>query len=154
EVSEPLRTPTGFHIIRLNEVRGAAAASVEDQVHVRHILMKTNELADDATVRQKLNALRDRVQRGEDFGALAQTNSEDPGSAAHGGALGGPGRGAFAPELDAVIAGLKDQEISAPFQTQFGWHIVQMLGHRRYDNGDELKRRQAVEAIRASKADE
>jgi peptidyl-prolyl cis-trans isomerase SurA len=154
EVSEPLRTPTGFHIIRLNEVRGAAAPSVEDQVHVRHILMKTNELADDATVRQKLGALRDRVLRGEDFAALAQTNSEDPGSAAEGGDLGWSGPGAFAPEFETVIASLKDQDISPPFQTQFGWHIVQMLGHRRFDNGDELKRRQAVEAIRASKADE
>ena len=154
EVSEPLRTPTGFHIIRLNEMRGAAAASVEDQVHVRHILMKTTELADDATVRQKLGALRDRVERGEDFSALAQTNSEDPGSAAEGGDLGWSGPNSFAPEFEAVLANLKDNEISQPFQTQFGWHIVQMLGHRRFDNSDEIKRRQAAEAIRASKADE
>jgi peptidyl-prolyl cis-trans isomerase SurA len=154
EVSEPLRTPTGYHIIRLNEVRGAATAAVENQIHVRHILMKTNELADDATVRQKLSALRDRILRGEEFGPLAQTHSEDPGSAADGGDLGWTGPGSFAPEFEAAIANLKDDEISEPFQTPFGWHIVQMLGHRRFDNGDELKRRQAVDAIRASKADE
>ena len=154
EVSEPLRTPTGFHIIRLNEVRGAAQPTVENQVHVRHILMKTNELADDATVRSKLNALRDRILKGEDFAGLAQTSSEDAGSAAEGGDLGWNGPGTFAPEFEQAVNNLKDGEISEPFHSQFGWHIAQMLGHRRFDNTDELKRRQAMEAIRASKADE
>ena len=154
EVSEPLRTPTGYHLIRLNEVRGGSEAAVENQVHVRHILMKTNELADDATVRGKLEALRERILKGEDFAAVAQVSSQDPGSAAEGGDLGWAGPGTFAPEFEQAIATLRDNEISAPFQTQFGWHIVQMLGHRRYDNSDEIKRRQAAEAIRASKADE
>jgi len=154
EVSEPLRTPTGYHIIRLNEVRGGSQAAVENQVHVRHILMKTNELADDATVRGKLEAIRERILKGEDFGAVAQVTSQDPGSAAEGGDLGWSGPGTFAPEFEQAIANLKDNEISEPFQTQFGWHIAQMLGHRRFDNTDEIKRRQAAEAIRASKADE
>jgi len=154
EVSEPLRTPTGYHIIRLNDVRGGAEAAVEDQVHVRHILMKTNDLADDATVRGKLAALRERILKGEDFAAVAQITSQDPGSAAEGGDLGWAGPGTFAPEFEQEIATLKDNEISEPFKTQFGWHIVQMLGHRRFDNSDEIKRRQAMEAIRASKADE
>ena len=154
EVSEPLRTPTGYHIIRLNEVRGGSQAAVENQVHVRHILMKTNELADDATVRGKLEAIRERILKGEDFGAVAQVTSQDPGSAAEGGDLGWSGPGTFAPEFEQAIANLKDNEISEPFHTQFGWHIAQMLGHRRFDNTDEIKRRQAAEAIRASKADE
>ena len=154
EVGEPLRTPTGYHIIRLNEVRGGTPTAVEDQVHVRHILMKTNELADDATVRGKLEALRERILKGEDFAAVAQVTSQDPGSGAEGGDLGWAGPGTFAPEFEQAIATLKDNEISEPFHTQFGWHIVQMLGHRRFDNGDEIKRRQAAEAIRASKADE
>jgi len=154
EVSEPLRTPTGYHIIRLNEVRGGTQAAVENQVHVRHILMKTNELADDATVRGKLEALRERILKGEDFAAIAQVTSQDPGSAAEGGDLGWAGPGTFAPEFEQAIATLQDKEISEPFHTQFGWHIAQMLGHRRYDNSDEIKRRQAAEAIRASKADE
>jgi peptidyl-prolyl cis-trans isomerase SurA len=154
EVSEPLRTPTGYHIIRLNDVRGAAQKAVEDQVHVRHILMKTNELADDATVRTKLLALRERVLKGEEFTGVAQTSSEDPGSAPEGGDLGWSGPGTFAPEFEQALGALKDNEISEPFHTQFGWHIAQMLGHRRFDNTDDLKRRQALEAIRASKADE
>ncbi|HTC15899.1 MAG TPA: peptidylprolyl isomerase [Steroidobacteraceae bacterium] len=154
EVSEPLRTPTGYHIIRLNEVRGGAQTSVENQVHVRHILMKTNALADDATVRSKLSALRERILKGEDFAGIAQVSSEDPGSAAEGGDLGWAGPGTYSPEFESQITSLKDNEISEPFHTQFGWHIVQMLGHREYDNSDDVKRRQAMEAIRASKADE
>jgi len=154
QVSEPLRTPTGFHIIRLNEVKGADQKAIVDQVHVRHILMKTNELADDATVKQKLNQLRDRILKGEDFAGLASITSEDPGSAAQGGDLGWAGPGTFVPEFDEAIGKLKDQEISEPFHTQYGWHIAQLLGRRQFDNTDELKRRNAIEAIRASKADE
>ena len=154
EVSEPLRTPTGYHIIRLNEVRGGAQKAVEDQVHVRHILMKTTELADDATVKQKLNQLRERVLKGDDFAGLAQTLSEDPGSAVDGGDLGWAGPGTYAPEFEQAITPLKDNEISEPFKTQYGWHIAQMLGHRRVDNTEDMKRRQAMEAIRAGKADE
>jgi peptidyl-prolyl cis-trans isomerase SurA len=156
EVSEPLRTPSGFHIVRLNEMRGGSTeSSVEDQVHVRHILMKTNELADDATVRGKLSAVRERILKGgEDFGAIATAISQDPGSAAEGGDLGWAGPGTYAPEFEQAIAQLKDEEISEPFKTQFGWHIAQVLGRRRHDNTDEVKRRQAMEAIRASKADE
>lgn len=154
EVSEPMRTPTGFHLVKLNEVRGGTQQAVENQIHARHILMKTNELADDALVQQKLNALRDRILKGEDFSGIAQTNSEDPGSASEGGDLGWSGPGSFVPEFEQMLDTLKDNEISAPFHTQYGWHIVQVLGHRRFDNTDELKRRQAMEAIRAGKADE
>jgi peptidyl-prolyl cis-trans isomerase SurA len=154
EVGEPLRTPTGYHIIRLNDERGGIQQTVIDQVHVRHILMKTNELADDATVKQKLTALRERILKGEDFAGLAQTVSEDPGSAAEGGDLGWTGPDAFVPDFEKTVAGLKDGEISEPIHTQYGWHIIQLLGRRRYDNTDEMKRRQAVEAIRAGKADE
>jgi peptidyl-prolyl cis-trans isomerase SurA len=155
EVSDPLRTPTGFHIIRLNEVRGGGKKAIENQVHVRHILMKTTELADDATIRQKLSEFRDHIlNKGEDFAALATVNSQDPGSQSQGGDLGWTGPGTFVPEFEAAIANLKDGEISQPFHTQYGWHIAQVLGRREFDNTDELKRRQAIEAIRASKADE
>jgi len=109
EVSEPLRTPTGYHIIRLNEVRGGTENAVEDQVHVRHILMKTTELADDATVRSKLEALRERILKGEEFAGIAQVSSEDPGSAAEGGDLGWTGPGTFAPEFEQAIGRLKDK---------------------------------------------
>jgi len=154
EVAQPLRTPTGFHIVKLNEMRGANQQVMVNQIHVRHILMKTNELADDATVRQKLSDVRARILKGEDFAGLAKTTSEDPGSASDGGDLGWTGPGTFVPEFEQTVEGLKDKEISEPFKTQFGWHIVQLLGKREFDNTDELKRKHAVDAIRASKADE
>jgi peptidyl-prolyl cis-trans isomerase SurA len=154
EVAQPLRTPTGFHIVKLNEMRGGNQQMMVNQIHVRHILMKPNELADDATVRQKLTDLRARALKGEDFAGLAKTTSEDPGSAADGGDLGWTGPGSFVPEFEQTVAGLKEKEISEPFKTPFGWHIVQLLGKREFDNTDELKRKHAVDEIRASKADE
>src|SRR6185437_13552535 len=98
EVSDPIRTPTGFHIIKLNEIRGGGKKAMENQVHVRHILMKTTELADDATIRQKLTELRDRILKGEDFAGLATVNSQDPGSQSQGGDLSWTGPGTFVPE--------------------------------------------------------
>jgi peptidyl-prolyl cis-trans isomerase SurA len=154
EVSEPLRTPTGYHLIKLNEVRGSESQVIVDQRHARHILMKTNELQDDATVRLKLAAIRDRIIAGEDFAGLAATTSEDPGSAVEGGDLGWSGPGSFVPEFEKVLDGLQENEISEPFRTQYGWHIVQLLGRRQFDSTDELKRRRVAEQIRASRADE
>jgi len=153
-VSEPLRTPTGYHIIKLNDTRIEEAKAIVDQIHVRHILMKTNELADDATVRQKLGQLRERILKGEDFAGLASITSEDPSSASQGGDLGWVGPGTFVPEFEQEVTRLKDKEISEPFHTQYGWHLAQVLGRRKFDNTDELKRHQAIEAIRTSKADE
>ena len=154
DVSEPVRTPSGFHIVKLNERRSGEAQMIINQIHVRHILMKTNELDDDETVRQKLSRLRDRILKGEEFAGLASTNSADPGSAPDGGDLGWSGPGTFVPEFDKAIADLKDNEISEPFKTRYGWHIVQMLGTRTYDSTDDVRRQRAFAAIRESKADE
>ena len=154
DVSQPVRTPSGFHIVKLNERRSGEAQVIINQIHVRHILMKTNELDDDETVRQKLSKLRDRILKGEDFGGLASTNSADPGSAPDGGDLGWSGPGTFVPEFDKAIADLKANEISEPFKSRYGWHIVQMLGTRTYDSTDDVRRQRAFAAIRESKADE
>ena len=154
EVSAPVRTPSGFHIVKLNERRSGEAQVIINQIHVRHILMKTNELDDDETVRQKLTKLRERIMKGEDFAGLASTNSADPGSAPDGGDLGWSGPGTFVPEFDKAIADLKADEISEPFKSRYGWHIVQMLGTRTYDSTDDVRRQRAFAAIRESKADE
>jgi peptidyl-prolyl cis-trans isomerase SurA len=154
EISDPVRTPSGFHIVKLNERRGGEAQVIVNQIHVRHILMKPNELDDDETVRQKLGKIRDRILKGEDFAGIASTTSEDPGSAPDGGDLGWTGPGTFVPEFDKAIADLKDKEISEPFKTRYGWHIVQMLGTRTYDSTDDVRRQRAYAAIRESKADE
>ncbi len=154
QVSEPVRTPSGFHIVRLNETRGSEQQVMVNQIHARHILMTTNELQDDETVRQKLNALRQRILNGEDFAGLASTTSEDAQSATEGGDLGWQGPGTFVPEFEQVLEKLQDGEISEPFNTKYGWHIVQVLGRRVHDSTEEVRRLRAMVAIRESKADE
>jgi peptidyl-prolyl cis-trans isomerase SurA len=154
DVSAPVRTPSGFHIVKLNERRGSEAKVIINQIHVRHILIKTNELDDDETVRQKLTKLRDRINKGEDFAGIASTTSEDPGSAPDGGDLGWTGPGTFVPEFSKAIADLKENEISEPFKTRYGWHIAQVLGTRSYDSTADVRRQRAFGAIRESKADE
>jgi peptidyl-prolyl cis-trans isomerase SurA len=155
DVSEPMRTPTGFHLVRLDETRGGEAGPVMvEQLHLRHILMRPNEVQDDATTRQRLATLRDRILAGEDFGALASVTSEDPGSVSRGGDLGWNPPGTFDPKFEAVLADLEQDEISEPFRTQFGWHIVQLLGRRTHDQSDELRRQRVLTALRESKVDE
>jgi peptidyl-prolyl cis-trans isomerase SurA len=155
QVSDPVRTPTGFHLVRLDGTRGGDSGPVMvEQIHARHILMRPNEVQDDATTRQRLAALRDRILAGEDFGALASVTSEDPGSATRGGDLGWAVPGTYDPQFEEVLASLAENEISEPFRTQFGWHIVQMLGKRTHDQSDELRRQRVLTALRESKVDE
>lgn len=155
DVSEPARTPTGFHIVRLDETRGGDSGPLlVEQIHARHILMRPNEIQDDATTRQRLAAVRDRILAGEDFEALASVTSEDPGSATRGGDLGWNSPGTFDPQFEEVLAGLGENEISEPFRTQFGWHIVQVLGKRTHDQSDEVRRQRVLTALRESKVDE
>lgn len=155
EVCEPIRTPSGFHIFRLNELRGGIQQAVVAQVHARHILLTTNELEDDQTVEQKLNGIRERIVNGhEDFAAIAAVTSQDPGSAADGGDLGWTGPGTFVPEFEKQIAALQDNQISQPFKTQFGWHIVQVLGRRQHDATEDKMRQQVFAQLRESKAEE
>ena len=154
EVSEPLRTPSGYHIVRLNEIRGADQATIIEQSHARHILLKTSEIQDDATVEQRLTAVRERISKGEEFAGLAKTLSEDPGSAAEGGDLGWTSPGTFVPEFDKVMNTLAENELSQPFRSQYGWHIIQLLGRRKIDNSDEMRRQRGFVQLRESKSDE
>lgn len=155
EVANPVRTPTGFHIVRLDETRGASTGPMlVEQIHARHILLRPNEVQDDATTRQRLTALRDRILAGEDFGALASVTSEDPGSASRGGDLGWSSPGTFDPEFEAVLATLEPDQISEPFRTQFGWHIIQLQGKRTFDQSDAVRRQRVLTALRESKVDE
>jgi peptidyl-prolyl cis-trans isomerase SurA len=140
--------------VRLNEMRTTQKSDVIEQVHVRHILMRTNELQDDATVKQKLETIRKRIVAGEDFAGLAQTSSQDVGSAADGGVMDWTTADTFVPEFAKVVGDLKVDEISEPFRTQYGWHIVQLLGRRKYDDTKDLQRKDAADQIRASRVDE
>ncbi|MBS1199604.1 MAG: peptidyl-prolyl cis-trans isomerase SurA [Proteobacteria bacterium] len=154
QVTRPMRTPTGFHIVRLDGVRGGDGPMMVEQVHARHILMRPTEVQDDATTRQRLEELRERILAGEDFAALASITSEDPGSATQGGDLGWTPPGTFVPEFDAALGKLAEGEISEPFRTQYGWHIVQLLGKRFHDQSDEVRRQRVLSSLRESKADE
>ncbi len=154
EVSAPLRAPNGYNIVKLIAVRSDDKKVVVDQVHVRHIMMRTTDLQDDALVKQKLLQLRTRILKGEDFAGLAETNSQDPGSASDGGDLGWAPPDTYDPTFEKVVADLQVDEISEPFKSQYGWHIVQLLGRRRVDSTEDLKRKHAADEIRAAKADE
>ena len=155
EVSAPIRTPSGFHLFRVNEIRGGVQQSVVAQVHARHILLRTNDLEDDQTVEQKLGNIRERVLNGgEDFGAIAAVTSQDSGSAADGGDLGWAGPGTFVPEFEKQLDSLQENEISKPFKSQYGWHIIQLLGRRQHDATDDVRRQRAFAELRESKAEE
>ena len=154
EIAAPVRTPSGFHVIRLGGSRGGDQPMMVEQTHARHILIRTNELQDDATVRGKLADIRTKVLAGDDFGAIASAVSEDPGSGKDGGDLGWANPGSFVPEFETEMAKLKDGEISAPFQSPYGWHIIQVLGRRTQDTSNEERRREAIEQLRSGKAEE
>jgi peptidyl-prolyl cis-trans isomerase SurA len=155
EVSNVMQTSTGFHIVRLNARRTAGGQQIVQQVHLRHILLKPTDLQDDATVQQKLQRMREQIVSGkEDFAVLAKTNSQDPGSAVNGGDLGWSELSLYDPTFAAVAGQLKVGEISQPFHTEFGWHIVQLLGRRSVDDSKDAAREQAYEALRNARADE
>jgi peptidyl-prolyl cis-trans isomerase SurA len=155
DVSDVLQTPTGFHIVKLNETRATGGPQMVQQVHLRHILLKPTALEDDATVKQRLARIREDVLAGRaDFAVIAKSISQDPGSAVEGGDLGWSTLDVFVPEFSAVAGKLKDNEISEPLQTQFGWHIIQMLGRRDFDNTDTAAREHAFQALRDSRLEE
>jgi peptidyl-prolyl cis-trans isomerase SurA len=155
DVSDVLQTPSGFHIVKLIDTRAAGGAQIVQQVHLRHILLKPTEIEDDATVEQKLVRWREQVVSGkEEFAVFAKTYSQDTGSAVNGGDLGWTEASAFVPEFAGAVASLKEGEISQPFRTQYGWHIVQLLGHRNFDNTNEAARERAFQAMRDSRVEE
>jgi len=153
EVSDILRSPNGFHIVKLLEKRGKAATTGVQQTHVRYILLRAREGLSEGEARDRLAKLRQGIASGADFGELAKSNSEDS-SAPKGGDLGWVAAGDTVPEFERVMNALKDNEVSQPIQTPFGWHLVQVLGRRSDELSDDRKRVAARQAIRARKADE
>ncbi|WP_127478252.1 peptidylprolyl isomerase [Sulfurivermis fontis] len=153
EVSEPLRSSSGFHIIKLIDKRGEQREYVT-QTHARHILIRSTALVADTEARARLERLRERILQGEDFAELARANSEDPGSGAKGGDLGWANPGTFVGPFEQAMNKLQPGEISEPFRSQFGWHIVQVIERRQRDSTEELKRARAHDAIRQRKIEE
>ncbi|MCW5574755.1 MAG: peptidylprolyl isomerase [Burkholderiales bacterium] len=153
QLTELLRSPNGFHILRLNERRGGQAPIMVQQTHARHILIKTNELVSETEARNRLLALKERLDNKADFAELARANSED-GSASRGGDLGWLNAGDTVPEFEQAMNALKPGEISAPVRSPFGWHVIEVLERRSQDMTREGQRMNARQALRERKTDE
>ena len=153
DVSDILRSPNGFHIVKLLDTRSKAAAGGVEQTHVRHILLRARDGLSDAEARDKLEKLREKILAGADFAEVARQNSEDS-SASKGGDLGWVAPGDTVPEFERVMNSLKPGEVSQPFQTPFGWHIAQVIERRSEALSEERRKAAARQAIRARKADE
>jgi peptidyl-prolyl cis-trans isomerase SurA len=153
EVSDLIRSAGGIHLVKLDDVRDSARRMVT-QTHARHILIRTNEVVTDADAKQRLDQLRIRLEGGDAFGELARAHSADTVSASNGGDLGWTNPGDLVPAFEEIMNALQPGEISRPFQTDYGWHIVQVLERREHDSTEDLKRSQAREAIRRRKLEE
>ena len=153
DISPIMRSPAGFHILKVNGQRGAGAAYMVEQNHVRHILIRVTEVVAEDEAKRKLVALRERIVNGADFGDLARLSSDD-GSATRGGDLGWIYPGDTVPEFERAVKELKPMEISQPIRTQFGWHLLQVLERRTADASAERKRLEARKALRDRKSDE
>lgn len=148
-----VQSPSGFHVIQLLDRRSADRAVVT-QTHARHILIRPNAVVSDQDARLRLETLRRRIQGGEAFPELARANSDDKASAVQGGDLGWVSPGMFTPGFEQAMAELAPGEISEPFQTRHGWHIVQVLERRERDATDDLRKTKAAEGIRQRKTEE
>ncbi|MDG1445177.1 MAG: peptidylprolyl isomerase [Methylophilaceae bacterium] len=153
EVSKPIRSPNGFHIIKINEKRSADSTLIVEQTHVRHILIKLNEVVSEQEAKQKMLTLKERLDNGADFAELARQYSED-GSASKGGDLGWVNPGDTLPEFEKEMNGLAEEEVSSPIRTPFGWHIIQVLERRKQDMTDQAARFQARKEIFTRKSEE
>ena len=153
-VTDPIRAPNSFHIVKVNDMRSAVEHSEVNQMLVRHILVTPNEIIDDETAKQLLDDAYVRIGEGEDFGEVAKLLSDDPGSANSGGEMDWSGPDTFVPEFEEVAKAAEIGVLSEPFQTRFGWHIVEVMDRRVYNNTEDLKTGNCIAKIRNGKLEE
>jgi peptidyl-prolyl cis-trans isomerase SurA len=153
DISPILRSSSGFHIIKLEATRGDERLIVQ-QVKARHILLANDESLSDAELEDRLDKLRDRISNGEDISELARVHSQDPGSARKGGDLGWSDPSIYVEAFQKSLAALKPGELSQPFKSQFGWHIILLEGRRDHDSTSEVQRNRAYRALRQRRIDE
>ncbi|MCX7078063.1 MAG: peptidylprolyl isomerase SurA [Pseudomonas sp.] len=153
DITEPMRTPGGFIILKILEKRGGQT-QVRDEVHVRHILIKPSEIRSEEETKRLAQKLYDRIEAGEDFAELAKSYSEDPGSALNGGDLNWVDPNSLVPEFREVMAKAPQGQLSKPFKTQYGWHVLEVLGRRATDSTSQAREQQAMTVLRNRKYDE
>lgn len=154
EISGLIRSPSGFHILKLNDKRSKEEKHIVNQTLASHILIKTSQLISNKLARDKLQRIRQRIIDGEDFANLAQTHSDDKGSAVKGGSLGWVSPGMMVPRFEEEMNKLKKGEISKLFRTQFGWHIIKTQEKRQLDNTKKFRHDQIRTQIQRRKIDE
>ncbi|WP_426117709.1 peptidylprolyl isomerase [Pseudomonas sp. DSP3-2-2] len=155
DVTPPARTPGGFIILKLLEKRGGEGqAQMRDEVHVRHILIKPSEIRSEEETKRLAQKIYDRIQNGDDFGELAKSFSEDPGSALNGGDLNWVDPGSLVPEFRQVMNDTPQGTLSKPFKTAYGWHVLEVLGRRATDSTNQARDQQALTVLRNRKYDE
>ncbi len=153
DISELIQSPSGFHIIKISDIR-SDEKNIVQQTHARHILIKPGDLINSTQARDKAEKLKVRIENGDDFALLAKGNSDDPGSAIKGGDLGWQSPGALVPEFQKMMDLMEPGQVSKPFKTDYGWHILEVLERREYDNSESVKRGKARFAIRNRKLEE
>jgi peptidyl-prolyl cis-trans isomerase SurA len=153
EVSEVLRSPAGFHVLKMVDRRSADAPLMVEQNRVRHILVRTNEVVSEDEARRKLEGLRERIVNGADFGDLARQYSDD-GTSSRGGDLGWVYPGDTVPDFERAMIALEPGQLSQPVRSPFGWHLIQVMERRTADVSNDRKRLEARRALRERKSDE
>ncbi|WP_422412617.1 MULTISPECIES: peptidylprolyl isomerase [unclassified Endozoicomonas] len=153
EVSAPIRSPGGFHIFKLIDTRGNEK-HMEHQIHVRHILIKPNEIRSDLEAQMLAKSLYDRIEKGEDFSELAKAYSDDTGSALNGGDLNWVSPKTLVPEFQKAMKETPEKVVSDPFKSSYGWHVLQVLGKRNSDISDKVRRNKVREILGNRKFEE
>ena len=153
EIHSPIRNSSGFHIIQLVDKRGSQQ-SIVTQTKVRHILLKTSEFVSEFEAKSRLETLKERIEQGEHFADLAQANSQDSNSVSQAGIIGWVNPGDLVPEFEAIMDNLPIHQVSDPFKSRYGWHIIEVLERRQHDNTEQALRTQAAQQIHQRKAEE
>ena len=153
DLSKVVRSPSGLHLFKIIDTRGNETVMIA-QMRSRHILLRTNAVRSDDDALRDLSSLRSRIVNGADFSELARANSDDPGTAVNGGVLDWVAPDALAPAFRDTAAKLAIGQVSEPFKSRFGWHILEVLERRQHDNSEDARRAEARNTLRQRKVEE